>query len=144
MKKEITTIMVRQMVAEWIADDGTRFDREYDCREYEEYLFLSMLDSSPDVEAWEHNEDNYPPFTGESINDDNAFWWYKPLNENGILLLRKVFRSLDFKMEYIGKWLCIERCDFDEWLTTLDDSIAYAKKVLDLFGYELSVKPKEV
>lgn len=145
MKKVTKTITTPHVVTEWIAEDGTVFPNKYDCQNYEERIALDALEKSSDVEIWKYNSSRYPNFSGEDINSDNDFLWYKPLNQNGIELLRNAHPRAAERIddEYVGKWICIEDCDCDSWVSTLDDGINYVKHVLSLFGYDVSVDPRE-
>ena len=113
------------------AEDGTVFQSETECIEYElkrNYLQLGLreIERCPKLE-------NYPPFDSEEHKGSNSYEWFKPIGETDIDILNG-FYDLDIPYSDSGKWICIEVTESSCYFSRLEDSINYAKTVLTLLG----------
>lgn len=139
MKTEIRTVMLPKEKAFWVADDGTTFESESDCVDYELEACRKQLADSKDVieckEALDHS-----PFDGGEYPESHNYRWFKPLNENGVELLNKAFPSSYAKLgdDSIDNWHCVEYTVYDNecWWYELSGSQRYADKLLELLEPE--------
>ncbi len=138
MKIQKRKVILEKEVTEYIAEDGTAFDNMNDCREYEEEWRNKLLDESPDVIECKEAKDDMP-FDGCEYNEDISFRWFKPLNTNGTALINKLF-STDLDERYVDDWLCLELCDDAVYVSCLDSSVDYAKRMLETFGIDDELK----
>lgn len=109
MKTEIRTVMVPKEKAFWVADDGTTFEKESDCVDYELEAYRKQLGNSKDVIECKEARDR-SPFDGGEYPEGNNYRWFKPLNESGVELLNKAFPSSYAKLgdDSIDNWHCVE------------------------------------
>lgn len=113
MKTEIRTVMVPKEKAFWVADDGTAFEEECECVDYELAVYRKQLDDSKDVieckEALNYRLNKaFPPSYGRLGDDD------------------------------IDEWHCVEYNDYDSecWWNELSEGQEYAKGLLELLEPE--------
>lgn len=139
MKQITKTEQVEKKVVKFISEDGTEFDNEKDCLNYERQYWRKKLDNS----GIEIGDTEYPNCDGGENYESHTYKWYRPKSHEEIELLRKAYEleEHELRKELIGKWICIEiDCDDDFlWLTTIDDGIAYTKALLEILGYEMTV-----
>ena len=129
---------VTEDVVEYKAKDGTIFDRLVDCEDHERKLDLMALGDIKTCKAL----DGYRPFDGEEYTNMHNYTWYLPTSSEEIKKLKEAFPGAMFTNDVIGHWICVEDSDYWSYATTLDDCIAYARKILDHLGYEMTVSPK--
>ena len=139
MKTEIRTVMVPKEKAFWIADDGTVFEKESECADYELEASRGQLGDSKDV--IERKEAcGYPPFDGGEYSENHSYRWFKPLNESGVALLNSAFPSSYAKLgdDSIDNWHCVEYSDYDDgyWWSELSRSQRYVNELLGLLEPE--------
>ena len=126
------------------AFDGTVFEQAWKCKRYEEDTMLSEMYKN--IEHLDYN--CWLPPDGHEHGDDNAYYWFKPKNENDIKLLNKYLEIVmcdfyeAFGADDIGKWCCIEVSEGDAWFSNLDFAIDYFSKFIADFGYEMKLEPK--
>lgn len=139
MKTEIRTVMVPKEKAFWVADDGTAFEEECECVDYELAVYRKQLDDSKDVIECKEAL-NYRPFDGGEYYESHNYRWFKPLNESGIELLNKAFPPSYGRLgdDDIDEWHCVEYNDYDSecWWNELSEGQEYAKELLELLEPE--------
>lgn len=127
------------------AEDGTVFAEGYKCKEYEMSKNLELLNEN--VENCSELE-GCPNFDGGECLESNDFRWYYIKTKEDLELLNKVYTHNDclpLSDDYIRKWICLEISqDFCCWVTTLDDALSYARRILDRLGYEFDIRKKEI
>lgn len=129
----------------YVADDGTEFEYEWKCKEYEKELREKKAEN---VKHCKHL-DGYANFDGMEYMECNSYRWYKPESEEDIEILNKAFfdygaYSDNIDESYIGEWICIEETDDgDAYISTLEQGINYARKILSALGYEMIITEKE-
>ena len=124
----------------FIAEDGTEFDHESACKEYEHAKAMEKL------ACIEHcNElDDSPNFDGGECYESHSYIWYRPKDAHEIDLLNDAYGN-SFGENMIGEWICVETDSGDDflWVTMLDDGINHAKYILDKLGFDVVIAPKE-
>lgn len=137
MKTEIRTVMVPTEKAFWVANDGTVFEKENDCENYELSVFRGRLNDSKDVIECKAAFD-YPPFDGGEYYENHGYRWFKPLNEKGVELLNRAFPSSFTKLgdDSIDDWHCVEYTDYDNecWWHELSICRRYANELQDILN----------
>ena len=129
MKKTKTTVWTTVELFE--AEDGTTFETEEACIEYEKkrealWAYIGEIERCPTLQ-------NYPPFNSEEYGDESEYEWYKPDGKTDIDALNQ-FYDLHIPYSDSGKWICIEVTESSCYFSRLEDSINYAKTVLTLLG----------
>ena len=140
MKKIEKIETVEKTAVKFIADDGTEFDNDYDCKEYEHIKAMEKLTC---IERC--NElDNYPNFDGGECSESHSYIWYRPKDVCEIALLNEAYGN-SFDDDMIGEWICVESDSYGDfvWVSTLDDGIAHIRFVLKKFGYEIAINKAE-
>lgn len=135
---ERTTLVEKEF---FIAEDGTEFEQRWDCINYERTQARKegegFLITKPEVEG-RRNID------GGEYPEDRGYYWYFVRNEADAEILNRIFNpDYDDFVNYIGKWVCVEESDDSSWISSLDDGIEYAKKLLEDFGYNVQITRKE-
>ena len=137
--------MFEAIVMEYIADDGTRFSTEAACVAYENEKKRQLakkefkkVKTNPEASGYMNIDD------GSIHYLDSDYDWYFPTNAQDIKTLREYYSDLtmDLDEDCIGEWICIEDDGCDARITTLAEGIEYAKKLLNMFGYDV-VKMEE-
>lgn len=132
----------------YIADDGTEFIAERECRRHETLQKrLSLLDKLKDIE---HAASNCPPTDGYEFCENYYFDWYKPKTKEEIDVLNEVYDEIDLKEDCLNKWICIEHeneveddCYSSNYTSTLDDSMNYVERLLSKLGYDIEFKERK-
>lgn len=143
MKQITKTEKVEKKLVKFVAEDGTEFENEKDCLNYERDCWRKELDNS----GIETADVDYPNCDGGENYESHNYKWYRPKTHEEIELLRKAYELNEHDCrkqlsdELIGKWVCIETDCTDDfiWLTTIDDGIDYARTLLKNLGYEMTV-----
>lgn len=140
MEKFFVTETFTREVPKFRASNGTVFNSQIDCMEYEAEL---ARDDIKDIETCLGLK-NFPPFNGGEFSEWHHYRWFRPNTEEDIERLHASFLDADISKNDIGSWICIETDDSDcfGWAYSLEESISYAKRVLDKLGYEMTVSPK--
>ncbi len=124
-------------VTTYIAEDGTSFVDEQSCRSYESRLMLKLLSESADIiENIEAR--GFCPLDNDIRDDMHNHKWFKPLNKTGLNLIGKITNETLTDDSLIGKWICLQSyLDEYTFCSTLENSIAYAKEMLDKFDIKI-------
>lgn len=125
----------------YIADDGTEFYDSQACIDYEHTTLRCVKDrlmkritSCPEIA-------DFPPFDGGEHSEYNQYLWIKPDNEEDVRDIVRIYGdSCGVNNRIIGSWTCLEIGDGYVFATTLNESIAYARKVLKELGYEMIIQ----
>lgn len=136
MKIEKRKIMVPKDVIVYIASDGTEFETDTACLNYEQRLKeasnLSVIEQCDALEG-------YPPPAGGDYNESHTFKWYRPKTVEEMDILRSIYTDHSFSDKNIGKWHCIEENgDFDSWVTEEDSITEYIIQVYEKLGYTVN------
>ena len=142
MKEIVKVEYVEKTVTKYVASDGEEFYDSRLCQAYESSLAAKELDKSG-IEICKEAE-GFPNFDGGENYESHFYRWYRPQNSQQIELLRKAYNADKISEEHIGHWICIELDCGDDfvWLTSLDDSIEYARQLLEKLGYEMTITKK--
>lgn len=152
--KEITrneTVTTTKEVSYFVANDGKEFQYKSDCEAHE----MSLI--RDEIESGKHSDhilycaklDDVIPFDGAEHMEYYDYRWYKPLDKEGIKLLNEAYsrsREEKFGDELIFRWVCVEDNQLDRdydsvWITTLDDCLEHAEKIVKgLLGDNFSLK----
>ena len=138
MEIKITKEMREFSVQTYIAIDGTEFAIEWQCKEYENKLLEQNI-----AEIETNNEaKNDTPLNGCEFTEYNTYRWFRPKNEKQIKILNDFFELSwnSLTTDDIGKWICIESGDEDNWSYRLDESIEHIKNFLSKFGYKVTIE----
>jgi len=136
MVKEKRKIMVPKDILVYIASDGTEFESDDACIDYEQRLKEAKALS--DIEQCESLE-GYPPPAGGDYNENHTFKWYRPKTVEEMDILRNIFCDCSFSDKNIGKWHCVEENeDLDAWVADEDDITGYIKEVYEKLGYTVN------
>ncbi len=115
----------------YIANDGTEFEQEWMCKEYEKAEAIKSL--SCKVKCCE-SLDGYMPFDGNEYCEYHSYRWYYVSSQDDVDVINEAF-SLDeaYKIteNEIGKWICIEEDDGYAWVTTLERCLDYVRTVME-------------
>lgn len=119
----------------YIAEDGTQFESERECKQYERGdMFEKMIAESPDIIKYPEAE-GMQNLGADFSTDDYRYLWYKPLNEAGTALLKRAYGCIDD--DPTGKIICIEIAYNDTYYSYLGEGIRYAKNLLSKLGYDM-------
>lgn len=137
IKKETREINVRT----YIAEDGTEFTSEVDCRKYEakiqrEIEYLQVLNL-----LVHDNETSKIPCDGGENYENHIWEWYKVSNTEDLQRLNKFFNT-DAQVTTYPEFICIERGYDDEhegYSQTLSNCVDYVKDFFNDFGYTVDV-----
>lgn len=87
---KVETKAIIQEVPVYIADDGTEFNTEAECRDYE-----VKNEMKPKIEKAEKLRiiklDNVMPLIDEELNEDHTYIWYKLTNENDFRIVNEAY-----------------------------------------------------
>lgn len=121
----------------YIAEDGRYFKTEKECIAYEsrrnaikkEYAKIQRKSAAT----------GYMNTDGIEHNVDADFDWYLPKNEREIDILKEYYGDPEANFDKLnaGEWICVEDDGDTVWVSTLADGIEYAKKLLNMFGYDV-------
>lgn len=143
--KTVTEVVVQE-VKKYMAEDGTVFDKEGDCKEYERNSARADLKVKLDlIECCEMAKD-HAPADGSEYYEDNSYYWYRPktIEECDVLVQ---WYELDINMTKgdVGQWICIETSEdgYGSWHHNIRHSIVYVKRLFDLLGYDVTIMKKE-
>lgn len=139
MRKEIRPeqVVIKEKEV-YIAEDGTEFDTRWKCTAYEhEKLHKPLLDNLQECEDLRY----IPNFDGQEYPEHHDYRWFYIRNLDDVVILNKVYpNTIAVDDYYIGKWVCLEENDdCDGWMTTIEDGIDYATKVLTTLGYKVEI-----
>lgn len=125
----------------YVAFDGTEFDREYECRAYEDKVNMDMLlNTVPNCKEAK----DMPPLGGCDA-EDHSFLWFRPNRISHLKMIEKVCRLDEGYLDStdLGKWICIEfGYDGDAWASYLECDIEYMKRLLGHLGYDVTITEK--
>lgn len=126
----------------YIAEDGTQFESEQECKQYERCdMFKKMIAESPDIIKYPEAEGLQN--IGEGFySDDYEYLWYKPLNEAGTALLKRAYGCITD--DPTGRIICIEVTYGDTYYSYLEEGVQYAKTLLSKLGYDMVLVEKGV
>lgn len=145
IKTEIKTVTKEYIKEKYIADDGTEFDRQYECEDYERKCKLSsVIKSAEELRLKQY--DNVLPISKDGlVNENNTFCWYELKNEEDYIALVKACGDNVTKPMQYPEIVCIETCGYKEYM---DD--AYSYRLSDLktitedfwkqFGYKVKIE----
>lgn len=134
--------LIETVIIEYISDDGKRFKTERECVAYEnlrDAIKKEFVKIQTKPEAA-----NLMNIDGQEHYCDANYDWYFPKNEHEIAILKEYYADPDaaFNHNCIGKWICVEDGEWATGISTLEDGIEHAKKLLNMFGYDV-VKMEE-
>lgn len=130
MKVKTRKKIVENVIYEYEAYDGTVFETECECQEYEKNLSSNKLKGIETLVSL----NNHPPFDGGEYMENSEYYWYKPKNMEELSLIESCY-GLSINEENIGQWICVEvgSCG-DTWFSTLKQSAEYAEHMLSGLG----------
>lgn len=145
-KKAIYT----QEVEKYQACDGTMFNDEDECFEYELDLILATI---PEISKYEELE-GVAPFDGGEYSEDHYYYWFYVDSVDTAKKLNKAFHltnSGGFKIaltkEDVGRVICIEKNpygdEYDIFVHYFSESVGHAMKMINYFKERLPAGNKE-
>lgn len=139
MKRIERIELVEKPIVKFVADDGTEFDHERACKEYEHAKAMEKLVC---IEQCEELEDS-PNFDGGECYESHSYTWYRPKDAHEIELLNDAYGN-SFREDMIGEWICVETDSGDDflWVTLLEDGINHAKYILSKLGFDMVIAAK--
>lgn len=137
MKKEIRSRMVEEKYDVFVAEDGTTFDDESECAEYERNVKMQPV-SKLHIEKF----DGLVPLTDGMTCDGNEFYWYKVNDEDDFNTLNEYYEG---KIDEPREYLCLEVNEcyidgllmFDVWSYELTDIMGSIKEFMEEFRYKV-------
>ena len=124
MRVKEETKMVEQTVTLYVAEDGTEFKSEHECRKYEEAKALEVFIEKAEVLRIKEFDD-YLPLTCNGLTDDcNVFRWYKLESKEDFDIVESAYgyRSCFSKPNSYPEVMCVETVGFEPYE---DDSYNY-------------------
>ena len=142
---------IAKVITIYIANDGTEFESEYDCKKYEEELNKNKLRAERIAKAETlriPELDNVMPLCDEGMpNENNTYRWYKLETEDDYYALLDIYPCYPHRAEQFPDIVCIENCDCEPYS---DDAYAYylseikrtTERFWDRLGYKLTFEKK--
>ena len=132
MKEQTKTVMVEQKQTVYVANDGTEFERRYDCEVYEEELNEKLLAES--VERIKE-ADGFAPCDG---NENMEYWeylWYKVKSDEDVAVLEQAYGDCVDHLVSYPEYINIQKgYDGDCLSTTLSATKDYVERFFSKFG----------
>lgn len=142
----------------FVAEDGTEFDTEDACKEYENKAeerkrHKEELDRALKAISRIKSKDGecMPPTTETEFCENHYFDWYKPRTEEDIAALNLVYYGGGevLTMDSVNQWICVEhthdvtdeRCRsdyYDNYYTFLSDCMKYVDSLFNVLGYDVT------
>lgn len=138
IEKTIQQKAVTETTYKFIADDGTEFTEEIQCRKHEAEVALNKLKIETCKEA--HDIPNILVENG--CVDCYNYIWYRPKTQAQMDALNEMYQ-IGINNDYIGEWICIETDGYDTYWSSIEDGIDRARELFNALGYEFTVKNKE-
>ena len=122
MKIKEETKLVEQKVFTFVAEDGTEFTTEKECKDYEEkQIFKALIEEAEKLRIEEMDED-IPLSDDGLMNECNTFRWYKLKNEADFETLNKAYGNGLSKPEHFPEVMCVETVGYEAYM---DDAYSY-------------------
>lgn len=120
MEIKYKKVMVEQTLKKYVADDGTEFNFEQDCKCYEEKMIQNKKIQAAENLRIKKLDEVVPISIGGEVNSDNIFIWYRIANEQDLETILEAYAS---RYGYVevgkpGKYpnvLCIETIGHEEY-----------------------------
>ena len=129
IKTHTITRYIKETVTEYVAENGERFQTEQECIEYEELL----------KKAYELEIDN-PQYVlpyDTYVTECNQYLWVNLKSDEDFEIIKKVYNTDVDGLDY-GIY-CIEvRDDGEAYITSIEDSVVNALRLLEFAGYDIS------
>ena len=145
MKIKEETKLVEQKVFTFVAEDGTEFRTESECKDYETKQFSKyLIEAAAKLRITELDE-HLQLFSDGLMNENNTFRWYKLNNETDFETVNKAYgNSLNVPESY-PEIMCVETVGYEAYM---DDAYSYnmktCKKITESFwkelGYEINFR----
>ena len=141
--------VIEQTVKTYIAEDGTEFTSESECKEYERMQM--MADQIAEAEKLRVNElDGVIPLLQDGANPNNTFRWYQLENERDFEILKKACENgyLHGPDSY-PELYCVEFVDgnpYDAWDTygcTFTQCKEESEQFWNWMGYKVTLEKIE-
>ena len=148
MRVEEKEIITKEKV--YVADDGTEFNNEPDCKEYE--LTKIRTERLAAIEKFRvFDLYNQIPLNDDScFSEFNDYIWFRFNNEEEEKEFEEIMETVIRAGTEYPKYFCIEtENDFDEyanvsdWTYNLEQSMNVAKRYFNMFGIDIEFKRRE-
>ena len=145
MKIKEETKIIEQKVVTYVADDGTEFRTENECKDYETKQFSKYIIEAAEKLRITELDEHLPLSNDGLINENNTFRWYKLTNETDFATVNKAYgNSLNVPESY-PEIMCVETVGYEAYM---DDAYSYnmgtCKKITEIFwkelGYEINFR----
>ena len=130
----------------YIAEDGTEFASERECKKYETEQEKSFyLEKLKNIEC---AATSYPPTLGEDILENNYFDWYRPKTNDELVTLNEAYPGINIDVECLNRWICVEHTEETEacggynYVSQIDMSMNYVKQLFNKLGYDVEFKER--
>lgn len=122
MKIKEETKLVEQKIFTFIAEDGTEFTTEKECKYYEEMQILNALIEEAEKLRIEEMDEYIPLSNDGLMNKCNTFRWYKLENETDFETLNRAYGNELRKPEHFPEVMCVETVGYESYM---DDAYSY-------------------
>lgn len=114
MEIKETVKLIEQKVFTYIANDGTEFLSESECREHEKNLELkTFIEGAEKLRVKEL--DDVIPISTEAIINDNTFLWYKLNNKQDFEILNKAYNNSLYEPSVYPMFKCVENSYYNPY-----------------------------
>ena len=141
MKIKEETKIIEQKIIIYVADDGTEFRTESECKDYETKQFSKHLIEAAEKLRITELDEHLPLSNDGLVDENNTFRWYKLDNEADFETLNKAYGNELSKPEHFPEVMCVETVGYEAYM---DDAYSYnmetCKKITESFWKELGVK----
>ena len=143
MKEQKKVVTTTANVTVYIAEDGTEFRNERECRQYEAYMYrqqISSLYDNPDIETLE-GDDDFPhtPVIEWDPPLSATYHWFKPRTEEACEAIRKVFGENQIEI-FVDEWNCVRDWDREFSSVCLHDVFLETQEFFETFGLKITME----
>ena len=122
MKIKEGTKIIEQKVITYVADDGTEFRTENECKDYETKQFSKYIIEAAEKLRITELDEHLPLSNDGLMNENNTFRWYKLDNEADFETLNKAYGNELSKPEHFPEVMCVETVGYEAYM---DDAYSY-------------------
>lgn len=121
------------------AEDGTRFENESDCREYE--LTQELLNNEKNFEIYDSKQTKMTPFFNGKLQEPDMIFYINVKTESAVCALTEWFEWFDvrcpFECRYphhcIGHWMYDENRRYEDCWVRIEEIHDRIHSILDNF-----------
>ncbi len=141
IKVKEETKSIEQKIISYIADDGTEFKTEKECKGYEQKkIFKELIEAAEKLRIAELDE-QMPLSDDGLMNENNTFRWYKLKNKEDFETVDKAYGNALREPKIYPEVMCVETCGYEAYM---DDAYSYdmttCKEITENFWKKLGYK----